>query len=156
MRLTVLALGACLGVVPAAVVAQAGLAPTGAFGGVMEHDPSQAPAFTVYRPRDLGRAAELPVIVWGNGARMANGGAGARPLLLQMASEGYLVIALGKPGPDTQIEPLRNRGAPPPLGQAPPGEDETRPEELRQGWCQSNRNSSPIDVAILLARPFRP
>lgn len=132
LRLASLALATCLAAAPVSAAAEAGMAPTGLLGAVMEYDPGLSPAFTVYRPRDLGKAEALPVVAWGNGACMANGGAGARPLLLQLASEGYLIIALGRPGPDPEMEPLRDRGAPPPLGQAPPGADETKPEELKQ------------------------
>lgn len=127
-----LAIAAGLATLPMSAAAQPGLAPTGPLGAVMENDPGVVPHFTIYRPRDLPKADDLPIVVWGNGACLANGGAGARPLLLQLASEGYLVIALGKPGGDPELEAVRDRGAPPPLGQAPPGEDETKPEELKQ------------------------
>ena len=84
---------------------QTSTGPVGRYGAVMEYDPSHAPAQTVYRPRDIGNLKKIPVIAWGNGGCAANGGANARQFLMQVASEGYLIIAPAKPGPDPEPVP---------------------------------------------------
>jgi hypothetical protein len=113
----------------------------------MEYDPSLYPAITIYRPRDMVRAKRLPIIVWANGACLANGGAGARPLLMELASDGYLVVSLGPPGSNPRLEQLRDTGAPPPLPPVPPGHDQTQPAEIRQAidWAiaENDRAGSP-------------
>lgn len=86
-------------------------AATGPFGAVMEFDPSISPAQTVYRPRDLGFGS-FPIVVWGNGGCAADGGATSRRFLLQIASEGYVIVAPGRPGADTPLEPTSNATAP--------------------------------------------
>jgi len=50
----------------------------------------------VYRPRDLDRLGKqkLAILVWGNGG-CTEDGASARQHLLEIASHGYLVVALG-------------------------------------------------------------
>jgi predicted dienelactone hydrolase len=61
------------------------------------------PTHTVYRPRNLGGAAArapLPVIAWGNGA-CTNWGNRFRYLLTEVASFGYVVVAIGPIGPHT-------------------------------------------------------
>ncbi len=109
-------------------------APAGPLGAVMEYDPASAPARTVYRPRDMGAATRLPIIAWGNGGCAADGGAGARPFLLELASHGYLLLAPAKPAGD---RPPPAQPAAPPLGPPPgapagppPGADATQASEL--------------------------
>lgn len=126
---TALALAATAAV--AQPVAQPQLpAPTGRYGAVMEYDAGVSPAQTVYRPRDLPAAGKIPIVAWGNGGCAANGGASARPFLMQVASEGFLIVAPAKPGPDPELQstgapappsaPDRQPGGPPPpSGPAP-------------------------------------
>lgn len=106
------------------------MAPSGPLGAVLEHDPSIAPAFTVYRPRDMASVSGIPVVVWGNGACAADGGAAARRFLLEIASHGYLIVALGKPGADPGLLPTTNRDPSPRLPPVAPGNDETAASEL--------------------------
>ena len=54
------------------------------------------PDHTVYRPLDWPQA-ELPLFVWGNGGCSNNGLAHAA-YLRQIASQGYVIVALGVPG----------------------------------------------------------
>jgi dienelactone hydrolase len=113
--------------------AQVGV-PGGRYGAVMEYDPAASPARTIYRPRDMGAAAKLPIVAWGNGGCAADGGAGARPFLMELASHGYLVLAPAKPGPD-RSPPPEAAPAPPAPPQAapagpPPGGDATQASEL--------------------------
>lgn len=105
--------------------------PAGTLGAVMEHEPGNSRSFTVYRPRDLRAAKRLPIVAWGNGACLANGGAGARPFLLEIASHGFVIVAPGKPGPDPLLQSLTDSEAPPPIASGPaPGADETQPGDL--------------------------
>lgn len=69
--------------------------PSGAFGYGIEHATQTLPNHTIYRP-DLSRANNIPIVVWGNGA-CSNVGTEQADFLLQIASNGYLVIANGGP-----------------------------------------------------------
>ncbi len=69
---------------------------TGAFKAIMYTDSSLS-THTIFRPNDLSvfsRENKLPVIAWGNGA-CANSPAGHVNFLSEVASHGFLVIALG-------------------------------------------------------------
>jgi dienelactone hydrolase len=66
---------------------------SGPYRAVMEVDPG-LPSHTLYHPADLAAAGRLPVVVWGNGA-CANGGDRFRWFLSDIASYGYLVMAVG-------------------------------------------------------------
>jgi len=70
---------------------------TGSLPAVMEQDPG-LPTHTVYRPKDLAafRGEKLPIVAWGNGA-CVNNGAAYRNYLTEIASHGFLVIAIGPP-----------------------------------------------------------
>ncbi|HLP76957.1 MAG TPA: alpha/beta hydrolase [Candidatus Paceibacterota bacterium] len=55
------------------------------------------PGFAIYRPQDLsafGNDKMLPVVLWGNGAG-ANNSAGYKNFLNEIASQGFIVIAIG-------------------------------------------------------------
>jgi dienelactone hydrolase len=72
----------------------------GAFKADMVSDPA-LPTHTLYRPRDLAaatRKAKLPIIAWGNGA-CTNYGNRFRYMLTDIASHGYLILAIGPRGP---------------------------------------------------------
>ena len=73
---------------------------TGAFPALMEADPG-LPTHIVYRPKDLSTlgATRLPIVVWGNGA-CVNVGNAFRHFLTEIASHGYLAIAIGPMGPE--------------------------------------------------------
>jgi len=70
---------------------------TGPFPATMERDPG-FPTHTVYRPKDLSRlqGQKLPIIAWGNGA-CVNNGSSYRNFLTEIASYGFLAIAIGPP-----------------------------------------------------------
>lgn len=70
---------------------------TGPFPAILEQDPS-LPTHTVYRPKDLSqlKGQKLPIIAWGNGA-CVNNGLSHRNFLMEIASYGYLAIAIGPP-----------------------------------------------------------
>jgi hypothetical protein len=69
---------------------------TGAYSAIMYTDISLL-THTIFRPKDLsvfGRKNKLPIIAWGNGA-CANSPAGHLNFLSEVASHGFLVIAIG-------------------------------------------------------------
>ena len=79
---------------------------TGPFAAIMEQDPG-LPTHTVYRPKDLSqlKGQKLPIIAWGNGA-CVNNGASYRNFLTEIASFGFVAIAIGPP----QAAPARGGG----------------------------------------------
>lgn len=82
---------------PASVPADTPLG-SGAFRAIMEVDPGLA-THTLYHPADLAGAGPLPIVAWGNGACW-NVGNAFRWFLSDIASYGYLVIAVGPISPD--------------------------------------------------------
>ena len=52
------------------------------------------PNHAVYRPADLSKIAKLPVMVWGNGG-CANSSEGHQNFLNEIASHGYIIVAIG-------------------------------------------------------------
>ena len=72
---------------------------TGAYKAVMEVD-AGLPTHTVYHPKDLAalKGKKLPIIAWGNGA-CRNEGNRFRQFLTEIASHGYLAVAIGPIGP---------------------------------------------------------
>src|SRR5579863_17218 len=70
---------------------------TGPYPAILEQDPS-LPTHTVYRPKDLSqlKGKKLPIIAWGNGA-CVNNGLSHRNFLMEIASYGYLAVAIGPP-----------------------------------------------------------
>lgn len=87
--------------------------PPGPYEVVVEANAS-LPTHTIYRPKDLapfrGESA-LPIVSWGNGA-CANAGTLFRVFLTQLASHGYMVIAIGpKDAPLPAFAARRERDA---------------------------------------------
>lgn len=115
----------------AAAVGEAG--GTGAWPAAAQSLPG-LPGHTVYRPVSLP-ATPMPLYVWGNGGCSANGLAHAA-YLREIASHGYLVIALGAPGASPRPAaggepapaPAQRGGGTPPAGGNPP--DATQPQQL--------------------------
>jgi dienelactone hydrolase len=86
---------------------------TGPFPAVMEQDPG-LPTHTIYRPKDLAglQGQKLPIVAWGEGG-CSNNGAFYKNFLGEIASHGYLAIAVGPP---QAPQPAGNRGAAPAEG----------------------------------------
>ena len=103
---------------------------SGPYKVVMEMDPS-LPGHTIYRPEDLSglNGTSLPIVAWGNGA-CANAGNFFAPFLTEIASYGYIVIALGPivqlnaagfpQGSSVQARPQGSDPAQPPSNLPPP------------------------------------
>ena len=102
---------------------------TGAFPALKEEIPSLAD-HVVYRPADLGKlgSTKLGLYLFGNGG-CSNDGASSRMHLLEIASHGYLVIALGRirSGPGATTAP-----SPAPKPAQPPADAAPRPCRLPQ------------------------
>jgi dienelactone hydrolase len=89
---------------------------------------------TLYRPEQLPEAA-MPVLVWGNGG-CSNYGLSHEQFLRHIASNGYLVIALGH---------AWRAAAPQPVDGAPQGDATTAAQmQLALDWAEA-RNSDPLD-----------
>jgi dienelactone hydrolase len=82
-------------------------AATAVAADVVMETPPDLPGFTVYRPEHV--ASRLPIVAWGNGG-CVNLGNSAEALLRQIASHGYLVVAIGPVGavPDRSTRPARS------------------------------------------------
>ena len=83
---------------PAAYVSAETPMGTGRFPSILRMD-SGLPTHTLYHPVALDRlqGQKLPLVVWGNGA-CVNMGNRFRPFLSEIASHGFLVMALGPMG----------------------------------------------------------
>ncbi len=94
---------------------------SGPYKAIMEVDRG-LPTHTVYRPADLDApgSTKMPIVAWGNGA-CANAGNAFRDHLSEVASHGFLVIAVGPPvataprstAPPPAAAPAAARGAAP-------------------------------------------
>ena len=91
---------------------------TGAFPALKE-EVSSLPDHVVYRPADLGKlgSKKLGLYLFGNGG-CSNDGASSRMHLLEIASHGYLAIALGRirTGPGATVPPEATRPPQPEAG----------------------------------------
>ncbi len=101
---------------------------------------------TLYRPARWP-SAPLPLFVWGNGGCRDNGLAHGA-FLRQIASQGYVVVAVGVPRAERSAEAA---AAPPPPGAAPPPNtpDETQAEQLLEAiaWAERENVRSGGDFA---------
>jgi len=61
----------------------------------MREEPASLPTHTVYRPADLAKTPKLPVLLWANGG-CRNTSVEFTRFLGELASHGYLVIAIGR------------------------------------------------------------
>jgi dienelactone hydrolase len=74
---------------------------SGPYSAIIEGD-SGVPGHTIYRPKDLGpfnKSNPLPVAAWGNGG-CANSNQFYAPFLAEIASRGFLVVAIGPFNPE--------------------------------------------------------
>lgn len=114
---------------------------TGPYPAIYETDPG-LPTHTVYRAKDLRAVkGKMPILSWGNGA-CANNGLAHKNFLLEIASHGFLAIAIGPPvnPPAARTEP--GAAAPRPAGPA------TKSSQLLDAinWAvaENGRKGSPL------------
>ena len=123
---------------------------SGPYAAIMEVDRG-LPTHTLYRPTDLAKAGKLPVVVWGNGACW-NVGNSFRWFLSDIASYGYLVIAMGpiekrvlRTGTDP-MTPIPAAGPPPANVNIPPSASKSSQLIDAMNWAlaQNERKESPF------------
>ena len=81
------------------IAVQIGDGGTGRYKAILSGDPS-LPTHAIYRPRDIapfGGAQRLPIVAFGNGG-CRNGSGEFRNFLSDVASHGYLIVAIGPAG----------------------------------------------------------
>jgi dienelactone hydrolase len=118
---------------------------TGPFPALMEHDPG-LPSHTVYRPKDLNKlqGQKLPIIAWGNGA-CVNNGSSYRNFLTEIASYGFLAIAIGPPqAPATgdKQAPAAGKGAEKQGGRGPATKSSQLIDAINWAIAENSRRDS--------------
>lgn len=103
---------------------------TGHWPAIMEMD-ARLPTHTVYRPAQLPADARLPIVAFANGG-CRNLGNRFRPFLTEIASHGYLAIAIGPVGP-REAEAQPEAGAAQLSGDPAAGSPAAAHPELRNG-----------------------
>ncbi len=119
---------------------------TGPYPAILEQDPSLS-THTVYRPQDVSKVkGKMPIIAWGNGG-CANNGLSHRNFLMEIASYGFLAIAIGPP-----VAPPRGgqaKGAPkqgaPALPAAPATKSSQLIDAINWALAENNRKGSPYN-----------
>jgi dienelactone hydrolase len=104
LRVLYVVVGLALGSAAGAQVPAATPMGSGPHRAILEMDP-RLPTHTLYHPADLATAGRMPIVLWGNGA-CANAGDRFRWFLSDIASYGYLVIAVG-PIQDKSVWPAQ-------------------------------------------------
>lgn len=111
LRLTLMALGLSASV-PLLAQSPGGSGPYTA--AMMAED--SLPSHTLYRPLQLDTVDSLPIVLWGNGG-CADSSLGYEPFLREVASHGFLVIAVGAyretPPPREERDGQQDEGPPP-------------------------------------------
>jgi dienelactone hydrolase len=130
---------------------------SGPWPAVMEAD-AGLPTHTIYRPARLPAAA-LPIVAFANGG-CENAGNRFRPFLTEIASHGYLVVAIGPIVPDGDGPPGRVAPAPGSPAAARPelaGSTSLVPGSTRPSPTYAAQLTQAIDWAIAEnARPGSP
>jgi hypothetical protein len=116
---------------------------SGPYPAMYENDPSLA-THTIYRPKDLGAVkGKMPLLSWGNGA-CANNGLAHKNYLLEIASHGFLAIAIGPP---VVPPPAASAAAPTPIPRPPGAGPATKSIQLIDAinWAiaENSRKGSP-------------
>ena len=120
---------------------------TGPFPAVMEQDPG-LPTHTIYRPKDLAalRGQKLPIIAWGEGG-CSNNGSFYKSFLGEIASHGYLAIAIGPP---QAPRPAGEAGAPPAgrgaggPGRGPATKSSQLIDAINWAFAENGRQGQPV------------
>lgn len=110
---------------------------TGPYPAILEQD-AGLPTHTVYRPQDLSTVpGKLPIIAWGNGA-CANNGLAHRNFLMEIASHGYLAVAIGPPAAPA---PTQAR----PAGSGPATKSSGLLDAINWALAENGRKGSPYN-----------
>ena len=115
---------------------------TGPYKAIMMEEASLA-THTIFRPQDLSAFSKdnpLPVLVWGNGG-CANSPSGHVNFLNEVASQGFLIVAIG-PSNYQQLEgprPGQTGAMPGGMPQMRPGQGGQRPQGAPQGAPQGGQ-----------------
>jgi dienelactone hydrolase len=118
---------------------------SGPYPALMEADPS-LPTHTIYHPTALdkfGAKQKLPIVAFANGA-CANVGSMYRNFLTEIASQGFLVIAIGPIGADMSA---MQRPTPPP-GATPAARAGGAPRQLPPVATQSTQLIDAVNWAL--------
>ena len=108
---------------------------SGPYPAIYETD-AGLPTHTVYRAKDLGAVkGTLPILAWGNGA-CANNGLAHRNFLLEIASHGFLAIAIGPP----VVSPAPG---PRPAGAGPATKSSQLVDAMNWAIAENGRKGSP-------------
>ncbi|SDE79554.1 hypothetical protein SAMN05428966_110245 [Massilia sp. PDC64] len=127
---------------------------TGQWPAVMEAD-ARLPTHTVYRPASLPAAA-LPIVAFANGG-CENAGNRFRPFLTEIASHGYLVVAIGPIVPAGQASVAPAPGSPAAAHPELAGSTSLAPGSTRPSPTYAAQLIQAIDWAIAEnARPGSP
>ncbi len=114
---------------------------TGHYRAAMISDPL-LPTHTLYRPATLPKG-KLPIIAWGNGA-CTNIGNRFRYYLTEIASHGYLILAIGPQGPpvaEWKVQ-INNRVGPPPPGTPAPSQASQLIDAVNWAIAENGRKGS--------------
>jgi hypothetical protein len=111
---------------------------SGPYPAIYESDPSLS-THTVYRPKDLSAVkGKMPLLSWGNGA-CANNGLAHKNYLLEIASHGFLAIAIGPP----TISPPASAPTPRPPGTGPATKSTQLIDAINWAIAENGRKDSP-------------
>ncbi len=145
----------CLFTAPAAMAADSALQPPGVIGApagsgrwpAVAESRADFTTHTLYRPASLP-ASKLPLLVWGNGGCSDNGLAHSL-FLREIASHGYVVIALGHARAEPSTRPAAP-AIPPAPGAAPPPAPATDATDVAQmseaiAWATA-KTAQPDDI----------
>ncbi len=114
----------------------------GAYKAEMVSDPGLL-THTIYRPKTLP-AGKLPIVSWANGA-CTNIGNRFRYFLTDVASHGFLILAIGPKGPQVaewKINISGRNGAPPP-GTPAPSQASQMIDAINWAIAENGRKASP-------------
>jgi hypothetical protein len=121
---------------PVCCLAQEG---TGPYPAIHESDPGLS-THTVYRPKNLNAVkGRMPILSWGNGA-CANNGLSHRNYLIEIASHGFLAVAIGPPA---AADPVPTSAAPRRPATGPATKSSQLIDAINWAIAENSRKGSP-------------
>ena len=120
---------------------------SGPYPAVYETDQGLS-THTVYRPKDLSAVnGKMPLLSWGNGA-CANNGLSHKNYLLEIASHGFLAIAIGPP----VTSPPGSAPTPRPPGSGPATKSGQLVDAINWAIAENGRKGSPYYGKLDISR----